>query len=511
MKNNNPLSRRIIFSLISLVLLLNLAGQSTNAISTASSHPWDKKVSPQVVTASQGGDTEFLVIMKDQADLSYAAKIKSKAEKGTYVFETLKTFAAATQQPIHAILDDLGSEYQPFWVANMIWVRGNYEVVQRLAQMDQVSQIESNPFVRFDTPEINQDPIQPQAVTGIEWNISKINAPEAWALGYTGEGIVIGGQDTGYDWVHPALKNKYRGWNGTTADHNYNWHDTVTSGGGGCGPSTSEPCDDYGHGTHTMGTMVGDDGGTNQIGMAPDAKWIGCRNMNVGVGTPSSYMECYQWFIAPYDLIGDDSDADPLKAPHVINNSWSCPTSEGCTTPGILLAAVQSVRAAGIVTVHSAGNEGPGCSSVADPATIYEESFSVGSISSNDNIASTSSRGPVTVDGSNRLKPNVVAPGVSIYSSTNGGSYGLSSGTSMAAPHVAGLVALLLSANPGLIGQVDQIENIIEGSAVPLTTSETCGGIPGSSIPNNTFGWGRIDALAAILASFNIYIPLITK
>jgi subtilisin family serine protease len=498
------MKRKIIISLISLALLMNWAGQSTNAIQSASSHPWEEKVSPLVISASQDGDTEFLVILRDQADLSHAAKLKNKDDKGTYVFETLTKLAAATQQPLRAILDDLGTEYKPFWVINMIWVRGDYEVVQRMAQMVQVAQIEANPAVRFEIPEINQDSFHPQAVTGIEWNITKINAPEAWALGYTGGGIVIGGQDTGYDWDHPALKSKYRGWNGTTADHNYNWHDSIES--------SSAPIDPHGHGTHTMGTMVGDDGGSNQVGVAPDAKWVGCRNMNAsGYGTPSSYMECYQWFIAPYDLVGDDSDADPLKAPHVINNSWSCLTSEGCTTPGILLTAVQSVRAAGIVTVHSAGNGGSTCNSVADPAAIYEESFSVGATYDNDTIAGFSSRGPVTVDSSNRLKPNIVAPGVSIRSSVPGTGYGSLQGTSMAAPHVASLVALLLSANPDLIGQVDQIENIIEGSTVQLTTTENCGGIPGSSIPNNTYGWGRVDALAAILASFSIHFPLINK
>lgn len=248
-----------------------------------------------------------------------------------------------------------------------------------------------------------------------------------------------------------------------------------------------------------MGTMVGDDGGANVIGVAPGAKWIGCRNMNVGVGTPASYSECYEWFIAPTDLEG--LNPDPSKAPHVISNSWSCPDYEGCTDPDILLAVVQSVRAAGIVTVHAAGNEGSACSTVSEPAAIYAESFSVGATNRNDRITSFSSRGPVTVDGSNRLKPNVSAPGEYIRSSYPGGSYAQMSGTSMAAPHVAGLTALLLSADPQLIGQVDQIEDIIENSALPRRIFQRCGRIPGWRIPNNTYGWGRVDALAAVQAA----------
>src|SRR5262249_39889084 len=118
-----------------------------------------------------------------------------------------------------------------------------------------------------------------------------------------------------------------------------------------------------------------------------------------------------------------------------------------------------------------------------------------------DNIASFSSRGPVTIDGSGRLKPDVSAPGVGVRSSEPGNTYGQLSGTSMAAPHVAGLVGLLLSAAPGLIGLPDSIEPVITGSANHLTTSETCGGIPAGTYPNNTFGWGRIDALAAVEAS----------
>ena len=203
---------------------------------------------------------------------------------------------------------------------------------------------------------------------------------------------------------------------------------------------SQEPCDDQGHGTHTMGTMIGSEG-DNQIGVAPDAQWCACRNMERGYGTPFTYIECFEWFLAPTDL--NNENPDPSKAPHVINNSWGCPPTEGCNPDNFELMniVVNNLRAAGIVVVVSAGNDGSGCGSVYTPAAIYEGSFSIGATRSNDTIAGFSSRGPVWSDGSNRLKPNVCAPGTNVRSSVPGGGYDYSSGTSMAGPHVAGLVA----------------------------------------------------------------------
>jgi subtilisin family serine protease len=244
--------------------------------------------------------------------------------------------------------------------------------------------------------------------------------------------------------------------------------------------------------------MVGDDGVGNQIGMAPDGKWIGCRNMDEGYGTPTTYSECFQFFLAPTDLT--EANPNPALAPDAINNSWGCPPSEGCTDPNVLRTIVDNTRAAGIVPVVSAGNYGSACGTVRDPPAIYDASLTVGSTTSTDAAAVDSSRGPVTVDGSNRLKPDVAAPGVGVRSSVPGG-YAYLSGTSMAGPHVAGLVALVISANPVLAGRVGQIERIVRRTAVPLGAAETCGGLPAGAVPNNTFGYGRIDALAATQAA----------
>ncbi len=491
----------VVGGLMTAVLLL------TGLLFAQAAQPdWADKVDAWVwETAVSQGQSEFLVTLTEQADLSGAAARPAKLAKGQYVYEQLTAVAQRAQAPLIAELKRLGVEYQSFYVANMVWVKGDTAVIESVARRPDVAHLYANPAVQLRLPPQPAARQSANIASGVEASIALVNADDVWAAGYTGQGVVIGGQDTGYDWDHPALKNQYRGWDGQTADHNFNWHDAIHSGSSPCGFDALAPCDDQGHGTHTMGTMVGDDGGSNQIGMAPGAKWIGCRNMDQGWGTPATYAECYEWFIAPYPLGGDPlTDGDPAKAPDVINNSWACPPVEGCTDPDVLLTVVQNVRAAGIVTVHSAGNEGSGCGSVIYPAAIYDESFSVAATNNSDAIAGFSSRGPVTVDGSNRLKPDISAPGVSIRSSFPGTGYGPLSGTSMAGPHVAGLVALLLSVEPSLKGQVDGIETLVQDTAVPFTTTQSCGGDGPTDVPNHVFGYGRIDALTAFAAINNI-------
>ena len=495
-----------------VLLVLGLVAGIIPASSSSQTISWQKRVDPWVLENAQAGKTEFLIFLSKQADLSRAASLPNKLEKGRYVYETLHTLAERTQKPILEKLKALGVEYRPYWAANMIWAAGDLAAVQAVAGLPDVAHLYANPKVQLDQPEkpVETGPRSPSL--GLEWNIHLVNADDVWAAGFTGQGAVIGGADTGYAWDHPALKNQYRGWDGSTANHNYTWHDSIhsdiTGGGNRCGIDSKIPCDDGIHGTHTMGIMVGDDGAGNQIGMAPGARWIGCRNMEDNTGTPATYAECYQWFIAPTDL--NNANPDPSKAPDVINNSWYCPEAEGCTDPNVLLTVVNNVRAAGILTVHSAGNQGPTCSSIRYAAGMYDASFSVGNTMSNDEIYSSSSRGPVTADGSGRLKPDISAPGTGIRSSIPGG-YTSLTGTSMAAPHVAGLAALLISARPELAGQVVQIEYIINHSAIPRTTTDGCGNLPATAIPNNTYGWGRIDAWAAFKNRFWYFFPSIYR
>ncbi len=475
---------KLVYRLLVVLSLLSIALAGSAAPVSAAA--WRDKVDPWVLQTAASGDTEFMVYLTAQADLSAARSLSTKLEKGWFVYKTLTSLAERTQAPLIAELERLGVAYHPYWIANTIWVRGSLSTIQLLASRPDVARLYANPSVRLDAPSVDLSASnQPD---GIEWNISKVNAPQVWALGDKGQGVVIGGQDTGYAWSHPAIINQYRGWNGSVADHDYNWFDATAN------PS-STPIDPYGHGTHTMGTMVGDDGGQNKIGMAPAARWIGCRNMNAnGDGTPETYTACYQWFVAPTRV--DGTDPRPDLAPDVINNSWGCPPSEGCTDPNVLLVPVQNLVAAGIVSAHSAGNSGSGCSSVDTPAAIYDESFTVGATDSTDTIAGFSSRGPVTVDGSNRPKPDISAPGVGVRSCIPGGGYAVYSGTSMAGPHVAGEVALLISAQPALRGQVDEIQSLIEQTALHISWT----GCSSEGVPNNAYGWGRIDALAAAQA-----------
>jgi serine protease AprX len=477
---------------VAAVLSLALHGVGLRAAAPPSEPVWQAKVHPLVLQTGAAGPVEFIVFLQAQADLRPLRDVTPKAERGRRVVSALTAAARAAQPPLIAEIEARGLEYRPFWIANMIWVKGRLADVQALAQRGDVLRVDANPHVRLSEPASAASSPVP---TSIEWNVQKILADQVWALGYTGQGIVIGGQDTGYDWTHPAIVHAYRGWSGAGSTHDYNWHDSIHSGGGVCGHDSPVPCDDHYHGTHTMGTMVGDDGAAKQIGVAPGARWIGCRNMDQGNGTPATYAECFQWFIAPTQVSG--GSPDPSKAPDVINDSWACPPSEGCSF-NALKTIVENTRAAGIVVVASAGNSGSGCSTVSDPPALYDAAFSVGATDSSDQIASFSSRGPVTVDGSNRLKPDVSAPGVNVLSCVPGGGYTTLNGTSMAGPHVAALIALLLSARPDLKGEVDTIEDLVRRSSLPRTSTQDCGGLPGSAVPNPIFGWGRVNALAAL-------------
>jgi serine protease AprX len=474
---------------------LAAAAMSFTGASLAAPQAWRTKIDAGLLAQPLTGSIEFMLFLTEQAELSAASSLASKREKGFFVHDALTSTALRTQGPLRATLAAMGVQHRPFWVANMIWVRGSRASLFALAQRSDVARVFANPAMHLAEPLPGAAQKSPGRRRNPEWNLALVNAPTVWKIGYAGQGTVVAGQDTGYQWDHPALKSHYRGWNGNRAEHDYNWHDAVHVGGGRCGADSPLPCDDHYHGTHTIGTLIGDDGRGNRIGMAPQAHWIGCRNMDRGIGSPATYSECYQWFIAPTRI--DGTDADPDRAPDVINNSWSCTPDEGCTDPGVLVAVVRNVRAAGILSVNAAGNSGPDCGSINEPSAIYAQSWTVGATQADDTIASFSSRGPVTIDGRSRRKPDVAAPGEDIRSSVPGGAYIRLSGTSMAAPHAAGLAALLISARPELAGQVDILEELSEKSAKPLTSSQGCGGDAADRRPNSVYGWGRLDAAAA--------------
>ncbi|HWQ11567.1 MAG TPA: S8 family serine peptidase, partial [Roseiflexaceae bacterium] len=255
------------------------------------------------------------------------------------------------------------------------------------------------------------------------------------------------------------------------------------------------PVDHGGHGTYTLGSALGRDG----IGVAPGAEWVGCVVLERNLGSPPRYLDCLQFMLAPFPRGGDPfRDGDPARAPHVLNNSWGCPPAEGCDAQA-LRPAVEALRAAGIFVVAAVGNDGPACGSAAAPIGIYDAVFAVGAVDASGEVAPFSSRGPVTVDGSGRPKPDITAPGVAVVSSWPGGGYYKSDGTSAAAPHVAGTVALMWSANPALIGDLARTERMLaETARPPGASSPSCGG------PGNTYGAGIVDAYAATRAAMGV-------
>jgi subtilisin family serine protease len=460
-----------------------------------------EKVEPLILEElAASGQTDFVVWMEQKADLSPAYQLQTKQQKGRFVYTALREVAERSQRGVRRLLDVQGVDHRPFYIANKILVRGGDQMLlQLVAARADVVGITANHEFHLEDPETKPSP--QRQILSVESNISFVKAHEVWGMGITGQGAVLANNDSGFDWEHPALQNQYRGWDGASVDHNHNWWDAT-------GTFPTAPGDDHGHGTHTTGIMVGDDGGSNQVGMAPGAKTIHCKNVfSDGRGTDATFSECLEWDLAPWDLNGQN--ADPDLAPDVINNSWGY-QGGGVT---IFRDEIAALHAAGILVEVSAGNGGFLCGSLYSPGD-YAEVLTTGSV--NHGVAypgSTgwgSSRGPSSLDAG--YFPDVMAPGESIRSSLPGGAYGYKGGTSMAGPHATGLVGLIWSACPYLRGQVEETMQIIQETATPLSgfTIFDCGGdfVTG---PNNEWGHGTIDAQAAVEACLQSHeIPLST-
>jgi subtilisin family serine protease len=431
----------------------------------------------------------FFVVMADQADTGFALDIAGREERYAAVFETLTEHALDDQADLRAFLDGRGVSYTPYYLINGMEVEGGFLLRRQIAARPDVARILNSPHTRPLRPSINRLGLYtPTSHTSanLAWGVDEMDAELVWEeFGVTGEGIIVGGADSGVDWTHPALEGSYIGSEGS---HDYTWLDPWDD--------TQEPTDTNGHGTHTMGTVLGQDG----IGVAPGARWIACRNLGRNLGNPAYYLDCMQFLFAPHPQDGDPfTEGDPARGAHVTNNSWGCPPEEGCD--GVTMAiGVEHLYNAGQMFVVSAGNEGPECSTIGPPANA-ETAFSVGAASPSRTVTFFSSRGPVLVDGSGRVKPDVVAPGLGIPSSLPddgipGVDYGLSDGTSMAGPHVTGVVALLWSAEPDLIGDIDGTAAAMTGTAQRDTAPDLCGATDGDQ--NNTYGFGFVDARGAV-------------
>lgn len=485
--------RIISLALISLILITPAVMPVASASPVTEKFPETlDKIEPLVLTELENeGETDFFVWMTEKADLSPASALQSKAEKGQFVFDTLRESANQSQADLRQFLDSQDITYTAFYITNKILIQGGSQaLLNALASRKDVAKITANhTFQLVDEIENDTD----FNLASVESNISFIKAPQVWAMGYSGLGIVLAENSTGLDWDHPALKNQYRGWNGSTANHNYNWWDAT-------GTYPLVPDDGNGVGTFTSGIMVGDDGGANQIGVAPRADLIACKNMtDGGSGSDSTFTTCFQFDLAPWDLTG--ANPRPDMAPDVVNNPWGYFDGNAAQFKD----EIQALRAAGILVAAGVGNDGPNCTTLRSPGD-YWEVLSTGSVNHATafpgSISTFSSRGPSDLDGNNF--PDVTAPGQNIRSTIAGGAYAIRSGNAFSSAHTAALVALMWDACSGLKNMVSETISIIQNTASPLTSFVgSCGGnyVTG---PNNDWGYGTIDALAAVQEARNL-------
>jgi subtilisin family serine protease len=466
-----------------------------------------ERVDPRILAelnAASGGTTDFIVFLDDQPDLSAAYAVDDWSERGWLVYRTLYEHARRSQSNLRSWLELRGLPHEPLWIVNAVVVSGTTADVQALAARADVAMLRANrtlslPVPRTDSDEHDMPAAVPLSATttlsgSLEWNIDQIDAERVWQeFGVAGDGITVGTIDSGAFYEHPALIEQYRGYRaGGPFAHAYNWYDPSRA--------SDVPQDNIDHGTHVLGTIVGRGGGSEErpfIGVAPGASWIaarGCRNASCN---DSDLISAAQWVLAPTDPDGENPR--PELRPHIVNNSWASDSSND-----FYISYTTAWRAAGIFPVFAAGNQGHlSCGTAASPGN-YADVFAVGATRSNDEIASFSSVGP-SDDGT--LKPDMMAPGVAIRSAIADDQmlYGQLQGTSMAAPHVAGTVALLWSANPLLIGDYEATYDILTDTAVPRTDDdfaiekyENC---RADTVPNNIYGYGRLNTYAAVAAA----------
>ncbi|WP_460890337.1 S8 family serine peptidase [Promicromonospora xylanilytica] len=438
------------------------------------------KIQPELRASLRNDRTaELWLRFEDRADLAPAARIADWTERGQFVYDALTETAEKSLATVAAELDAAGVGYESFPIANAVLVKDATEgLALDLAANQAVAEVHDTPEVGLVEP-VRPEPATPAARTAeaeVEWGLDYINAPAAWEMGATGAGITVSNLDSGVQFDHPALVGTYRGAVADgTFEHDYNWFSTRST----CG---DVPCDDNGHGTHTMGTMVGDDEAGNQVGVAPDAQWIATDGCCEATGF-ETLLESGWWLLAPTDLDGENPDVS--KRPHVVNNSWGSSAEHAYSD--FFTAIDEAWTAAGIFSVWSAGNTSPGaaCDTVSSPGA-HPDAYSVGAFASNGVLGAFSRKGEGE-DGV--IKPEISAPGVSVRSSWPGDGYNTISGTSMAAPHVAGAVAALWSYDPTLVGQIEQTRRLLAESAHDVDDT-SCGG---TAELNNKYGEGRLD------------------
>jgi len=418
------------------------------------------------------------------------------------VVNRLKEYANRTQEQVIEFLQMRGAKVlNKFWLANAILVEAKASTISDLASMSSVEKIHEdfqvstlelvennsnrqlNSFappsgVREDfqvkVPEVSGDFVGISSTDGATWGLNRIMAPDTWALGINGSGTRVAVLDTGVDITHPDLVGKM--WTDNPADPTYpgGWIEFDSNGNIVVG---STPHDTAGHGTHTSGTVLGDNASGTAIGVAPGALLMHALVIPGGSGTFAQCTAGMEWAIEPVDQYGNPAG----QRADVASMSWG---ADGHYDE--MIEPVGNMKAAGVVPVAAIGNGGAGISG--SPGNVYE-AFGVGAIAEDNTVAGFSGGEVVDWPASYPepyIKPDFSAPGVSVYSSVPWG-YEYLSGTSMATPHVAGTIALMLDANPLLT--VDDIYDTLK------TTSDDLGS-PGKDI---RYGWGVIDAFDAVV------------
>jgi len=427
----------------------------------------------------------------------------TRAERQKLIYSELLAVASASQDALREQLIKRGFEVKTFWLGNTMLIKdATPALIRELRMSKSIIEIEAEKEVaRIHEPMIHEVYSSLPETSAkkskadkrlVEWNINLINCEEAWQIS-RGFNITIANIDTGVRYTHEAVVDSFRGNLGNGRfDFDYNWLDPR---------GQTVPFDNNGHGTHTMGTIVGNDV-VSGVGVAPDAKWIAAKGCASSSCTNADLIASFQYLFAPTRQ--DGTDANTAYAPQVISNSWG--GGQGSTT---FLPYIEPHVEAGTVVAFSQGNSGSGCNTANSPGDLAIV-IGVGSTTNTDALSSFSSRGPgVNLPNFDTQKPNIAAPGSSVLSSyyTSDVAYATLSGTSMACPHVAGVIALMYGANPDLT--VDEVRSILEttnfrGVAPPQGGLTTCGGVPYTSWPNYHYGYGRIDALSAVQASFQL-------
>ena len=419
-----------------------------------------------------------LIYFERQADLDairtqFAADPASRANRHALVVESLRAAQTQSVNLANAIGAIPGvTNPRHFWLTNAVAADATGNAIDIMTQIPGVRRVFLDPAIGLirpvsDEPNVKAMPHGPSYAGGPEAGLATIRVPETWALGFRGQGMLIAGIDSGVDGAHPALNES---WAGTLPAYNSNpewaWFDPFFG-------LNDFPYDDnlIGHGTHTMGTMVGIAPG-EEIGVAPDAHWIAAGAIDRGgdnTQTIADAIEAFEWVMNP-----DGNPSTMFDVPHVVNCSWGLTTGLGFEPCDALFwTFLDAIEDAGTLVVFAAGNEGAagGLRRPADRAASEYRTLAVGAVNqfaAGNPIAPFSSRGPVicTPDGLPAVKPDIAAPGVNVRSALPGGSYGTKDGTSMASPHIAGAALLVMQANPDLT--VDQVKSILYQTAEDL-------------------------------------------